>query len=123
MHGGCHPEGMYEYSARLVRIVDADTIVLDVDLGMSVWVRGQLIRVLGVDAPEMSTEAGRAAKAWAVAWFAQHCPAGELVVRTRKADNFGRYLGVIVAPDGAVLADDLLAAGHATVYGLPRQAS
>jgi micrococcal nuclease len=113
---------MYEYAARLVRTIDADTWVLDVDLGLSVWAHGRRIRALGIDAPEMSTEAGRAAKAWVEAWFTEHCPDGTLTVRTIKdrADSFGRYLGTLTAPDGACLNTELLTAGQAVVYA-PRQ--
>ena len=109
---------MYEYAARLVRVIDADTVVLDLDLGLSVWAHGRRIRLLGVDAPELRTEAGLTARVWAEAWFATHCPDDTLTVRTvkDKADSFGRYLGVVTAPDGSVLNEELLTAGQAVMY-------
>lgn len=113
---------MYEYSARLVRIVDADTYVLDVDLGMHVWQRGLRIRAAGLNAPELSTPEGQTARAWAGAWFAKHAPDCTVIVRTQKDrdDNYGRLLGTVVAPDGAVLNTDMLAAGIAVPW--PRAA-
>ena len=39
---------MYEYKARLLRVVDGDTIDAMVDLGFYVWVK-QRIRLYGVD--------------------------------------------------------------------------
>lgn len=112
---------MYIYAARLVRLVDADTWVLDVDLGMSVWMRGQRIRAAGINAPELSTDAGRAALAWAQAWFTQHCPDSTLTIRTQKDrdDNYGRLLGTILAADGACLNTDMLAAGQAVPWPRP----
>jgi micrococcal nuclease len=112
---------MYEYTARLVRLVDADTLILDVDLGMHVWMRGQRIRAASLNAPELSTSEGKTAKAWVEAWFAQHCPDGSVTLRTSRDrnDNYGRLLGTITAPDGASLNTDMLAAGVAVPWPRP----
>lgn len=112
---------MYEYTARLVRVIDGDTWILDTDLGMSIWIHGQRIRAAGINAPELSTPEGQTARAWVTAWFAQHCPDGTLTVRTTKDrnDNYGRLLGTIVAADGACLNSDMLAAGQAVPWPAP----
>jgi endonuclease YncB( thermonuclease family) len=109
---------VYEYAARVIRTVDADTWILDVDLGMHVWQHGVRIRAAGLNAAELSTDAGRAAKAWVEAWFAGHCPAGTVTIRTQRDrdDNYGRLLGTILAPDGACLNVDMLAAGIAVPW-------
>ena len=39
---------MYEYKARLLRVVDGDTVDAMVDLGFNVWIK-QRIRLYGVD--------------------------------------------------------------------------
>jgi micrococcal nuclease len=106
---------VYEYAARLIRTIDADTVILDVDLGMHVWQHGLRIRAAGLNAPELSTPEGQAAHTWTQAWYAQHCPDGTLTVKTTKdrSDNYGRLLGTITAPDGTCLNTDLLNAGHA----------
>lgn len=113
---------MYEYAARLVRLVDADTLILDIDLGMHVWIHGQRIRAASLNAPELSTPEGQTARAWVNAWFTQHCPDGLLTVRTQRDrnDNYGRLLGTIVAADGACLNSDMLAARIAVPW--PRAA-
>ena len=115
---------MYEYAARLTRVVDADTWILHVDLGMHVWQHDVRIRAAGLNAPELSTDAGRQALAWVLQWFATHCPDGLLTVRTQKdrGDNYGRLLGTITAPDGACLNADLLAAGQAVPWPSPATA-
>ena len=46
---------MFEYNAKLDRVIDADTLVLEVDLGFNIWTR-QTIRIGKIDAPEMRGE-------------------------------------------------------------------
>jgi endonuclease YncB( thermonuclease family) len=109
---------VYEYTARLIRLVDADTLILDIDLGLHTWAHGVRIRAAGLNAPELSTPEGSAALRWVIDWFGQHCPDGPLTVRTQRDrnDNYGRLLGTITGPDGAVLNADMLAAGIAVPY-------
>ena len=52
---------MYEYNCKMVRVVDGDTVDVDIDLGFGVWMRNQRIRMYGIDTPESRTsEIGRA---------------------------------------------------------------
>ena len=46
---------MFEYSCRIVRVVDGDTVDIDIDLGFDVWLRKQRIRMMGIDTPESRT--------------------------------------------------------------------
>lgn len=98
---------------RVVRVVDADTIDCDLDLGWGVWKHNQRVRFLGIDAPEMSTPEGKAAKAF----LEYHLRIGDMiVVVSEKLDSFGRVLGwVYLNGDmaGGSLSALLLAAGHA----------
>ena len=50
-----------------------------VDLGMEVAINTTL-RLFGINAPEMSTQAGKDAKAWAISWLTQHCPDGQFTI-------------------------------------------
>lgn len=99
---------MYEYSARLVRCVDADTLVMDLDLGFSQWRVGQSYRLLRIDAPEMSTQEGKAARTAVVLFLSGKA----LAVQTHKADSFGRFL-VEVCANGENVSDWLVRNGHA----------
>ena len=45
---------MYEYKAKLVRVVDGDTIDCEIDLGFDITVR-QRVRFAGINAPESRT--------------------------------------------------------------------
>ena len=42
---------MYEYKARLVRVIDGGTIDADIDMGFQVHI-GQRIKLFGVNAPD-----------------------------------------------------------------------
>ncbi len=44
---------MYQYKAKIVRVIDGDTYEIDIDLGLSVWVRGERVRLYGVNTPEV----------------------------------------------------------------------
>ena len=46
---------MYEYNAKILRIVDGDTIDVDIDLGFGVWIHKERIRLEGIDTPESRT--------------------------------------------------------------------
>ena len=43
---------MFEYNFKLRKIVDGDTIDVDIDLGFGVWLKKQRIRMMGIDTPE-----------------------------------------------------------------------
>ena len=46
---------MYTYNARVVKVVDGDTVDLDIDLGFGVVLRKQRGRLWGINAPESRT--------------------------------------------------------------------
>ena len=46
---------MYEYSCIIKRVIDGDTVVVDIDLGFDVHLKDQHIRLEGIDAPEVRT--------------------------------------------------------------------
>lgn len=99
---------MYTYAIRLLRVVDADTIRADVDLGFHAWLHDVVLRLLRIDAPEMNTQAGKDA----AFWLAQFLMGKKLTATTYKGDSFGRWLSEVSA-DGVNLADALVAAGQA----------
>jgi len=43
---------MYTYKISLVRVIDGDTIVVNIDLGFKVVLHKQYIRLHGIDTPE-----------------------------------------------------------------------
>ncbi len=46
---------MYEYRCTVVKIIDGDTVDVDIDLGFGVWMKKQRIRMYGIDTPESRT--------------------------------------------------------------------
>jgi endonuclease YncB( thermonuclease family) len=115
---------MYEYQAVLkptssqpAGVVDGDTVYVNVDMGLTIY-HTITLRLYGVNAPEMSTAAGKTAKQWVIDWFKTHVPFGVFTLQTRrdKTEKFGRFLATIVAPDGANLNEDLVASDNAVPY-------
>ncbi len=45
---------MYTYNAKLVRVVDGDTVDLKIDLGFDIWIN-ERVRLKDIDAPEVRT--------------------------------------------------------------------
>jgi micrococcal nuclease len=95
---------IYIYKAELIRVVDGDTVDLISDLGFDTLKR-ERFRLYGIDAPEMRTEAGKAAKAWL--WGALQ-PLETIYVQTiqletkAKRDKYGRFLAVLYSEFGDV---------------------
>lgn len=104
---------MFTYRATVAKVIDGDTIDLVVDLGFHVSIHIRT-RLLGIDAPEVSTVEGRAVReALRVA-----LPVGAgVTVETFKAngDKYGRWLAKIAAPFGDVAAW-MIELGYARVY-------
>ena len=46
---------MYEYKCNVVKVVDGDTVAVDLDLGFGVWLKDERVRMMGIDTPESRT--------------------------------------------------------------------
>ena len=46
---------MYQYKAIITKVIDGDTVDVDIDLGFDVWLKNQRIRLYGIDTPESRT--------------------------------------------------------------------
>jgi len=46
---------LYEYRTKLIKVVDGDTVDVDIDLGFGVWLRDERVRIMGIDTPESRT--------------------------------------------------------------------
>ncbi len=44
---------MYQYHAIIQKVVDGDTLEIDIDLGLSIWVRSEKVRLYGINTPEV----------------------------------------------------------------------
>ena len=92
---------MHEYRINILRVVDGDTVDVDIDLGFGNWLRKQRIRLYGIDTPESRTRDkvekmyGMAAKAFVQDNLKK---AYDLRLRTHKdaKGKFGRILGEFI---------------------------
>ena len=46
---------MYEYKCKIRKVVDGDTVDIDIDLGFGVWLNDERVRIIGIDTPESRT--------------------------------------------------------------------
>lgn len=113
---GLTDKDRFTYYASIEKIIDADTYKVNFDLGFKVkW--SQTLRLRGLDAPELKTKEGVAAKNFVMSYIKQ---AQTILVRSFRDDKYGRYLAdvFILSPDGDTKKDIylnnlLLQNGHA----------
>lgn len=97
--------------ATVLKITDGDTAHLLLDLGWSISLQARC-RVAAINAPELSTPEGKAAKAYAETLL----PLGTVVTFvSKRLDNYGRPLGHILW-DGRDFGQAMIAAGHAVPF-------
>jgi len=108
---------MYHYKAVLVRVVDGDTIDVDIDLGFDVWLKKQRIRLAGIDAPESRTrnKAEKALGLAAKARLVELC-SGEIQIESLGKGKYGRILGIPRTSEGTSICQILIDEGHAIEY-------
>ena len=89
---------VYEYKCKIVRVVDGDTVDVDIDLGFGIWMHKERIRLHGIDTPESRTrdleekKYGLLAKEQ-IRFFLPEGSMQTLVTVRDKAGKFGRILG------------------------------
>ncbi|MBT4138370.1 MAG: hypothetical protein HOE48_10655, partial [Candidatus Latescibacteria bacterium] len=113
----------YSYRARVLSVIDGDTLWLDIDCGFGVWTK-QKVRLRGIDTPELDTAEGGRSRDFVV----QALMDAEFVgVTTTKPDKYDRYLadvfylgkagdGQTVLTDGVFLNKALYDAGLAAWF-------
>ena len=113
---------MYQYKAIITKVIDGDTVDVDIDLGFDVWLKNQRIRLYGIDTPESRTSDkvekvfGNLAKAKVL----HFCPVGEkIVLQTRTDDSrgkYGRILGELITDEGINVNTYLVENSYAVEY-------
>jgi len=106
---------MYEYRAKLDRVVDGDTVDLFVDMGFRCSIN-ERFRLLDYNAPEMNTLQGPEAKAHLHSLI----DGKQLVLYSTKRDGFRRWLGTLYIEGESVsinkqMIDYLIALKPATI--------
>lgn len=114
---------MYQYRAKILKVVDGDTVQIDLDLGFNIVLANQKVRLAGVDTPESRTTnteekpRGMLSKKK----LAEKLPTGTWVtIETMKSDNnddkFGRILGCLILDDGTNVNNWLIDNNYAVAY-------
>ena len=94
---------MYEYRAIVLRVVDGDTVDVDIDLGFGIWMKRERVRMMGIDTPESRTR-DKVEKVFGLAAkerLRELLPVGSITVLKTEIDKkgedakgkFGRILG------------------------------
>ena len=109
---------MYRYNAKLIRVIDGDTIDALIDLGFDTWTKKR-IRLYGINAPESRTkdlqekELGLAAKDRLEELFKVY--SDEFILESRGIGKYGRCLGILFI-DNQNINELLISEGHARKY-------
>jgi len=114
---------MYEYKAHVLRVVDGDTVDVDIDLGFGIWLRGERVRIMGIDTPESRTSNnlekvfGLAAKNRLKELLGKTATLKTMVDKdgSDAKGKFGRILGDFICGDTTV-TKILMDEGHCVEY-------
>lgn len=115
---------MYEYRAKIIKIVDGDTVDVDIDLGFGISLNNERVRIMGIDTPESRTR-DKVEKKFGLASKnrLKEILGKTTVLKTqinKKGEDmkgkFGRVLGDFVTDDGRMVTDILVEEGHAVAY-------
>ena len=117
---------MYEYKCKILRVVDGDTVDVDIDLGFGVWMHKERVRMMGIDTPESRTR-DKVEKAFGLASkerLKELLPIGSIQILKTEIDRsgedkkgkFGRILGDFLVDDNRRCTDILVEEGHAVAY-------
>ena len=95
---------MYEYRVEIVRVVDGDTVDVDIDLGFGVWLKKQRVRLYGIDTPESRTRDLNEKKYGLMAkeYLKERISNGAILkTRLDGKGKYGRILGEFIVLDDA----------------------
>jgi micrococcal nuclease len=115
---------MYEYRVKVNKVVDGDTVDVDIELGFGVVLSDERVRIMGIDTPESRTrDLTEKAFGLAAKKRLQELLGDVAVLRTQIAKNgedmkgkFGRVLGDFVAEDGRMITEIMIEEGHCVPY-------
>ena len=114
---------MWTYRAKVIRVIDGDTVDVDIDLGFGIWQKNERVRIMGIDTPESRTrdkiekKFGLAAKAKLKTLLGKTTVL-QTTISKKGVDmkgKFGRVLGDFIQNDKSV-AKKMCETGHAVAY-------
>jgi micrococcal nuclease len=113
-----------EYDVTVVKVVDGDTVDVDIDLGFKIQLKDERVRIMGIDTPESRTSDkveklfGLAAKERLYSLLEKDA---KLITSEDKdgidmKGKFGRILGDFRAADGRLVTEIMIEEGHCVPY-------
>ena len=115
---------MYEYKCTVNKVIDGDTVDVDIDLGFGIVLTDERVRIMGIDTPESRTRNkieklfGLAAKRRLKELLSKQCVLKTEINKDGEdmKGKFGRVLGDFIAADGRLVTDIMIEEGHAVAY-------
>ena len=114
---------MWTYRCKLKKVIDGDTVDVDIDLGFGIWQMNERVRIMGIDTPESRTrnkiekKFGLAAKARLKSFLGPK-PILQTTISKKGEDmkgKFGRVLGDFLI-EGKQVSQIMCKEGHAVAY-------
>jgi len=110
---------MYEYRAKVIRVIDGDTLKVDIDLGFTLHIQ-QTVRLYGINCPETRTKDVKEKEKGLMAkyWIEQLLLNKEIIIQTKlekntkEFDSFGRVLATIIYNE-VNINEDMVKRGYA----------
>jgi micrococcal nuclease len=113
-------EKLYNYKARVIDVFDGNTIRVDIDVGMSIWIRMEPIRLGRIKVPAITGEEEEKGKE-AKEFLRKKIVGKEILIGTAKdkKSETGRFLGEIwlkeeVDEEWININNLMVESGHAT---------
>lgn len=121
---------MYEYRCKILKVIDGDTVDVDIELGFGIVLTDERVRIMGIDTPESRTSDkvedifGEAAKARVKELLGK----GDYAILKTEVNKdgedmkgkFGRVLGDFIVEEWEgqpkLLTEILIEEGHAVKY-------
>ena len=112
---------MYEYKAVIDRVIDGDTVDVDIQLGFNVVLAKQRVRLHGIDTPESRTRnlEEKVRGLLSKGYLKDKCPKGAIVTLVSKErGKFGRILGILFNDEDiqTSINDRMIEDGYAVPY-------
>jgi micrococcal nuclease len=114
---------MYQYKAKILKVLDGDTVDIDLDLGFNIVLSNQRVRMAGIDTPESRTvdKEEKIRGTLSKKKLAEKLPIGSYVtIETQKSDNnddkFGRILAVFILEDKTNLNQWMIDNNYAVLH-------
>lgn len=115
---------MYEYRAKINRVVDGDTVDVDIELGFGIVLSDERVRIMGIDTPESRTrdlvekKFGLASKGRLKELLGKTSILKTEINKDGEdmKGKFGRVLGDFITEDGRLVTEIMAEEGHCVPY-------